>query len=145
MILLPVAFAFHGMSVLRKIILSFTIPPHTLHTLPQSLHLLCAFLPFMTLLPSHHRPLHPHLLFSFPSLHLIIWRRLCTPFPNHLSHKHTLVALTLPMASPLHTFSIPPVTQTYTHRPCTIPLASPEEHVDDRTNINESHNFFDQL
>jgi hypothetical protein len=69
MILLPVTFTFHGVPVLWKIVLSFTIPSHTLHTLPQSLPLLCAFLPFMALLLRHH---HPHLLFSFPSLHLII-------------------------------------------------------------------------
>jgi hypothetical protein len=50
------------------------------------------------------------------------------------------------MASPpLHTFSKPPVTQTYTHRPRTIPMAYPEEPVDDCTNIIESHNLSYQL
>jgi hypothetical protein len=92
MILLPVAFAFQEMSVLWKIVISFTIPPHILHTLPQSPPLPCVFLPFMTLLPCHH---HPLLLFSFPSLQLITWHNLRILFPNHLSHTPTLIALAL--------------------------------------------------
>jgi hypothetical protein len=49
------------------------------------------------------------------------------------------------MPPPSHTFSKPPVTQTYTRRPRTITMASHEEPVDDRTNINESHTLPDQL
>jgi hypothetical protein len=92
MILLLAAFVFLGMSVLLKIVLSFTIPPHTLYILLQSPPLLCAFLPLMTRLPCHH---HPLLMFSFPSLHPIIRHHLRSLFPNHLSHKHTPIVLAL--------------------------------------------------
>jgi hypothetical protein len=69
------------------------------------------------------------------------------PPPSTLSTPTILIPITSPnhMTPPSHTFSKPPITQTYTRRPRTITMTSPEEPVDDRTNINESHTLPDQL
>jgi hypothetical protein len=69
------------------------------------------------------------------------------PPPSTPSTPAVLIPITSPnhMTPPLHTFSKPPVTQTYTPRPRTITTANPEKPVDDRTNINESHTLPDQL
>jgi hypothetical protein len=49
------------------------------------------------------------------------------------------------MTQPSHSFSKPPVTHTYTYRPRSILMTGLEEHVDDRTNIDESHTQSDKL
>jgi hypothetical protein len=49
------------------------------------------------------------------------------------------------MTPPSHSFSKPLVTHTYTRRPHYIPTTSPEEHVDDHINIDESHALSNQL
>jgi hypothetical protein len=70
-----------------------------------------------------------------------------TPSKPAPSTPVALIPITSPnhMAPPLHSFSKPPITQTYTRRPRTIPTASPEEPIDDHTNINESNTLFFQL
>jgi hypothetical protein len=69
------------------------------------------------------------------------------PPPSTKSTPIVLIPITSPdhMTPPSHSFSKPPVTKTYTRHPHPIPTVSPEDPVDDRTNIDESHTISDQL
>jgi hypothetical protein len=69
------------------------------------------------------------------------------PPPSTPSTPVVQIIITSPnhMTPPSHSFSKPPIRQTYTRRPRTIPMVCPDEPVDDRTNINESHTLSDQL
>jgi hypothetical protein len=120
MILLPVAFAFHEISFAENRPFFYNPSTHASHSPTESTSFMC--------LPPIHDP---------PS----------EPPPSTPSTPAVLIPITSPnhMTPPSHTFSKPPVTQTYTRSPHTITTASPEEHVDDRSNINESHTLPDQL